>query len=191
MYCTKYRQTAHCKLYCTVQYCTIYVNAFCIKKAPKSLDYVMSEVYSSVKSLYRAVVVLYLSRNFVRRGWVSDITSLTPRKTPNKTSTYSSEIGIMSATKTILVTGGTGLVGCAIAEQVRKESNPDEKWIFLSSKDGDLTDVNATAAIFEKYKPTHVIHLAAMVGGLFKNLKYNLEFFVSNTQLFVSLTLFP
>jgi GDP-L-fucose synthase len=29
-----------------------------------------------------------------------------------------------------------------------------------------------TAAIFDKYQPTHVIHLAAQVGGLFANLKY-------------------
>ncbi len=29
-----------------------------------------------------------------------------------------------------------------------------------------------TKAIFEKYRPTHVLHLAAIVGGLFKNMKY-------------------
>lgn len=44
---------------------------------------------------------------------------------------------------------------------------------FLSS------DVKQTEALFEKFKPTHVIHLAAMVGGLFRNLKYNLDFLVS------------
>jgi len=36
-----------------------------------------------------------------------------------------------------------------------------------------------TLKFFQDHKPTHVIHLAAMVGGLFKNLKYNLDFFVS------------
>ena len=41
------------------------------------------------------------------------------------------------------------------------------------------SNAEATKAIFEKYKPTHVIHLAAMVGGLFRNLKYNLDFLVS------------
>lgn len=30
-------------------------------------------------------------------------------------------------------------------------------------------------AIFDKYKPTHVIHLAALVGGLFKNMKYKVR----------------
>ena len=37
----------------------------------------------------------------------------------------------------------------------------------------------ATRQLFEKHKPTHVIHLAAMVGGLFKNMKYKLDFLVS------------
>ena len=32
--------------------------------------------------------------------------------------------------------------------------------------------------VFKKHKPTHVIHLAALVGGLFKNLRQNLDFFV-------------
>lgn len=39
----------------------------------------------------------------------------------------------------------------------------NEEYIFLSSKDGDLRDMSDTKAIFEKYKPTHVIHLAARV----------------------------
>ena len=40
-------------------------------------------------------------------------------------------------------------------------------------------DASQTRALFEKVKPTHVIHLAAFVGGLFRNLKYNLDFLVS------------
>ena len=43
-----------------------------------------------------------------------------------------------------------------------------------------LRSEEETAALFEKYQPTHVIHLAAMVGGLFYNLKHNLDFWVSN-----------
>jgi hypothetical protein len=45
-----------------------------------------------------------------------------------------------------------------------------------------LSDRAATEAIFNRIKPTHVIHLAAMVGGLFRNLKYNLDFYVSKTD---------
>ncbi len=69
----------------------------------------------------------------------------------------------------VLVTGGTGLVGKAI-EAVLAEDNlieehlsRKEKWVFVSSKDGDLREKEATRRIFLKYRPTHVIHLAAMV----------------------------
>ena len=43
-----------------------------------------------------------------------------------------------------------------------------------------LRNRESTRALFEKVKPTHVIHLAAMVGGLFRNLKFNLDFLVSS-----------
>lgn len=42
--------------------------------------------------------------------------------------------------KRILVTGGTGLVGRAIQKVVADgEGQPDEEWLFVSSKDADLT----------------------------------------------------
>ena len=37
-------------------------------------------------------------------------------------------------------------------------------------------DMGETRALFERHHPTHVVHLAAMVGGLFKNMKYKLDF---------------
>lgn len=80
----------------------------------------------------------------------------------------------------ILVTGGSGLVGQAIKNYTDKNSEPNEEWIFLSSKDGDLRDRNATEAIFLKRKPTHVIHLAAKVGGLFANMAQKVEFYREN-----------
>ncbi|GAA5982797.1 hypothetical protein JCM5350_002992 [Sporobolomyces pararoseus] len=88
----------------------------------------------------------------------------------------------------ILVTGGTGLVGSAIDYTINHEAvgstfgkfGEDDQWVFLSSKDGDLRDLKETMAIFDKYKPTHVIHLAALVGGLFKNMKYKLTFLRDN-----------
>ncbi|XP_069588143.1 GDP-L-fucose synthase [Ranitomeya imitator] len=86
--------------------------------------------------------------------------------------------------KRILVTGGSGLVGKAIEKIVGDgEGRPDEEWIFLSSKDADLTDTADTRALFEKHRPTHIIHLAAMVGGLFRNMKYNLDFLRKNLQI--------
>jgi len=83
----------------------------------------------------------------------------------------------------VLVTGGTGLVGKAIEYIINKDPQNDEEWIFASSKCADLTDSTSTNALFEKHQPTHVIHLAAKVGGLFGNLKSNLEFFRQNMAI--------
>lgn len=39
-------------------------------------------------------------------------------------------------------------------------------------------DIAQTRAIFKKHRPTHVIHLAAKVGGLYLHMKENLYFLV-------------
>eukprot|EP00543_Licmophora_paradoxa_P005458 CAMPEP_0202458576 /NCGR_PEP_ID=MMETSP1360-20130828/26461_1 /ASSEMBLY_ACC=CAM_ASM_000848 /TAXON_ID=515479 /ORGANISM="Licmophora paradoxa, Strain CCMP2313" /LENGTH=321 /DNA_ID=CAMNT_0049079181 /DNA_START=53 /DNA_END=1018 /DNA_ORIENTATION=- len=81
----------------------------------------------------------------------------------------------------VMVTGGSGLVGMGIRSYVEKSgAKENEEWVYLSSKDGDLRDRKATEAIFEKFKPTHVIHLAAKVGGLFANMAEKVEFFREN-----------
>jgi nucleoside-diphosphate-sugar epimerase len=38
------------------------------------------------------------------------------------------------------------------------------------------SDYDETKKLFEKHQPTHVIHLAAKVGGLFSNMSDNLGF---------------
>jgi nucleoside-diphosphate-sugar epimerase len=44
-------------------------------------------------------------------------------------------------------------------------------------------DKNQTFDFFEKHRPTHVIHLAAMVGGLYMNMRQNLDFFRVNSAI--------
>jgi len=89
----------------------------------------------------------------------------------------------MSDNKIILVTGSSGMVGRAIQAAAAADSRPNEKWVFVTSKDADLMDDAATMALFEKHKPTHVIHLAALVGGLFANMRANLDFFRNNMRI--------
>jgi GDP-L-fucose synthase len=85
---------------------------------------------------------------------------------------------------TILVTGGTGLYGKAIEAVIKKDAAAnDENWVFLSSKDGNLVDRKAVEKIFEKHKPTFVIHLAAKVGGLFHNMRKKVDFYRENTLI--------
>jgi GDP-L-fucose synthase len=78
----------------------------------------------------------------------------------------------------ILVTGGNGLVGSAIYNI--SLNYPNYKFIFMSSKDCNLTNWNETIKYFLDIKPTFVIHLAAYVGGLFKNMKYKVDMLEKN-----------
>ena len=52
--------------------------------------------------------------------------------------------------KVILVTGGTGLVGNGIRIAHERDPRDDETFVFLSSKDADLTDKEST----RKVRPT-------------------------------------
>lgn len=81
----------------------------------------------------------------------------------------------------VLVTGGSGLVGSAL----RNVCGPELKYHFLfaSSRDCDLTDYDATLRYFRKIAPHAVIHLAAAVGGLFKNMRCKVDMFETNVRI--------
>ncbi|UXI16241.1 eukaryotic translation initiation factor 3 subunit K [Sarcoptes scabiei] len=84
--------------------------------------------------------------------------------------------------ETVLVTGGSGLVGKAIQNLIER-FEPDQRFHYEFVAGVDLTDLDATKSLFEKIKPNYVIHLAAMVGGLYKNEKNNLDFFRVNMAI--------
>jgi len=69
--------------------------------------------------------------------------------------------------KTILVAGRSGMIGNAIQQVLSQSGNKSnsEKWIFMSSKDCDLRMKSQVQSFFEKHRPTHIIYLAANVGG--------------------------
>lgn len=94
----------------------------------------------------------------------------------------------MDSTVTILVTGGTGLVGRAVQDVLSdRETVPNERWYFAGSQDADLTSFQSTSALFERVRPTHVLHLAAKVGGLYANSKDNVGFWRQNVLMQVRL----
>lgn len=85
--------------------------------------------------------------------------------------------------RVILVTGASGLVGHAIREHAGELGLANTRWVFASSKDADLRDPASTKAMFDRVRPTHVLNLAARVGGLYANLKYKVEFWRENIAM--------
>lgn len=73
----------------------------------------------------------------------------------------------------ILITGGTGLVGKYLQHYLKDG-------IYLGSRDYDLTKEDQVIAMYEKYRPDIVIHLAAKVGGIADNIQYPFEYYEDN-----------
>ena len=82
----------------------------------------------------------------------------------------------MLKNKTLLITGGTGMVGNAL-----REISPNA--FFVSSEDCDLTSENDTKYMFKHLKPTKVIHLAAKVGGVKANSEQLGQFYTDNIRI--------
>ncbi len=81
--------------------------------------------------------------------------------------------------KVVLVTGGTGLVGSAIQRYVKNINGCE--WLFVGSElDLASCDYTRIFNFFKKYRPSYVIHLAAKVGGLYRNARSNFDMFTSN-----------
>jgi len=60
------------------------------------------------------------------------------------------------------------------------KNNYNYEFNFLSSKDCDLTKYEETYNYFKEYNPDYVIHLAAYVGGLFKNMNFKVDMLEKN-----------
>ena len=75
----------------------------------------------------------------------------------------------------IVVTGGTGLVGLYLQRHLDA--------IYLSSKDYNLTKESEVIRMYEDLKPKTVIHLAARVGGIGDNISKPFEYFEDNVLM--------
>jgi GDP-L-fucose synthase len=81
---------------------------------------------------------------------------------------------------TILVAGGTGLVGSAIVKELKRV---DKDVIGISSKDVNLLDRDKTFAYIKKLNPAAIIDAAAKVGGIGGNNAFPVEFLTQNLQI--------
>jgi GDP-L-fucose synthase len=75
----------------------------------------------------------------------------------------------------ILVTGGSGLVGRYLQDIL-----PGSNTFYMSTRDGDLTDIQFVRWMISSYTPDVVIHLAAKVGGIKDNISNPVGYFEDN-----------
>ena len=81
----------------------------------------------------------------------------------------------------VLVTGGFGLVGHSLQKIVKDTIH--HEFVFLSSKNGDLRDINVVDSLFDLHKPDVVVHLASCVGGVYANMSKNYDYLVDNLRI--------
>jgi len=81
---------------------------------------------------------------------------------------------------TILVAGGSGLVGSAIVRELKRLN---QKVTGISSKEVDLLDRSKTFEFINNLKPTAIVDSAAKVGGIGGNNSYPVEFLSQNLQI--------
>ena len=80
--------------------------------------------------------------------------------------------------KTILVTGGNGLVGSAL--RTLEAIYPEYNFVFTCRQEHDLTREEDVKRLFEEQSPDYVIHTAARVGGIGRNLSTPAQQYYAN-----------
>jgi GDP-L-fucose synthase len=89
------------------------------------------------------------------------------------------------ADKRIVVTGGAGFLGSYVVQKLHERGCKD---VFVPrSKDYDLRDRNAIVRLYSDARPSLVIHLAAVVGGIGANRANPGRFFYDNAIMGIQL----
>jgi len=81
---------------------------------------------------------------------------------------------------TILITGGKGLMGNAFRAL---QNTTENKFLFVGREDADLVSQADVSHLFEETRPDYVIHAAARVGGIGRNLSSPAEQFYDNIMM--------
>lgn len=85
----------------------------------------------------------------------------------------------------VVVTGGAGFLGSFVVDGLKARGCPDI--VVPRSKDCDLRDRGAIAKLLHEARPTMVLHLAAVVGGIGANREHPGKFFYENAIMGIEL----
>jgi GDP-L-fucose synthase len=83
----------------------------------------------------------------------------------------------------IVVTGGAGFLGRVVCQQLRERGVPEEQILVPRRRDYDLTERSAVDRMYREMRPTVVLHLAAVVGGIGANRRHPGAFFYANMAM--------
>lgn len=87
----------------------------------------------------------------------------------------------METDDSILITGGTGLVGNALVDELRRRGHTAVR--AIGSGECDLLDWRATQERFAAWRPRYVFHLAAQVYGIMGNILNKGSSFFGNAMI--------
>lgn len=85
--------------------------------------------------------------------------------------------------KTVLVTGSNGLVGSAIRRAAETELGRCFNWKFSTRQDTNLTKLGDVKKLFQETEPDMVLHTAARVGGIERNINEPHRMFIDNIRM--------
>lgn len=85
----------------------------------------------------------------------------------------------MDSSSTILLTGGTGMIGSSLKHLLA--SRKYSRVLAPARNVLDLRDQQAVTDFMKKHRPEYVFHLAARVGGIHANNAYPAQFIYDNT----------
>lgn len=83
--------------------------------------------------------------------------------------------------KRVVVTGGAGFLGSAVIKGLQRRGVVDV--VVPRSRDCDLRQVDQIRRLLDASRPSVIIHLAALVGGIGANREHPAEFFYDNLMM--------
>lgn len=87
----------------------------------------------------------------------------------------------------IVVTGGAGFLGRCVQKELLQQGVAREQIFIPRRRDYDFTSPEAVRRMYDDMRPTVIVHLAAIIGGIGANFAAPSQFFYSNLAMGMNL----